>query len=253
MIDWFTVGAQFVNFIVLVALLKWLFYRPILNAMAAREERIASALRDAAGKNAAAEAQLNAVQKQEQEIQNNRARLLKTAADEAEASRLKLVTTAKEEVTAMRQRWVEAAQRDKERVEHELVGTLQSELLALVGTVLRDLSGTQLEDAIAKRFVAQLKAIAPGDKARMRSDSKSPPVIRSSFAMPQQSQHELQEVVEQELGAGTVRFETAPDLVCGVELATEGHKLSWNVQDWLRSFERSLQESLDNTATHARP
>lgn len=253
LIDWFTVAAQFVNFIVLVVLLKWLFYRPILNAMAAREQRIANALRDAASKNAAAETKLNAVQKQEQEIQNNRARLLKTAADEAEASRLRLITAAKEEVAAMRQCWVEATQRDKERVEHELAITLQSELLGLVRTVLRDLSGIQLEDAIARKFIAQLKAMAPADVARLRSDTQIPPVLRSSFEISEQGRKELQKAVEQELGAVTVRFETAPDLVCGVELATQGHKLSWNIQDWLRSFERSLQEALDNTATHAHP
>ena len=253
LIDWFTVGAQFVNFVVLVVLLRWLFYRPILKAMAAREERIANALRDAARKNAAAEAQLNAVQKQEQEIQAARADLLKKATDEAETSRLRLIADAKAEVGAMRQRWFDSVQREKEHIEHELVVTLQSELLALVQTVLRDLAGTQLEDAIAKKFVAELKTISPNDKAQFRSDLTAPVVVRSSFEIPPQAQGELKKAVEQELGARDVRFATATDLVCGVELATSGHKLSWNVQDWLRSFERSLQETLDNTTPHATP
>src|SRR6266704_2311996 len=43
LIDWFTVGAQFINFIVLVLLMKRFLYRPILEAMAAREQRIAAA------------------------------------------------------------------------------------------------------------------------------------------------------------------------------------------------------------------
>ena len=41
LIDWFTVGAQALNFIILVWLLKRFLYKPILNAVDAREKRIA--------------------------------------------------------------------------------------------------------------------------------------------------------------------------------------------------------------------
>ena len=44
LIDWFTVGAQAVNFIILVWLLKRFLYKPILNAIDAREKRIATEL-----------------------------------------------------------------------------------------------------------------------------------------------------------------------------------------------------------------
>jgi F-type H+-transporting ATPase subunit b len=46
-IDWFTVGAQVLNFVILVWLLKRFLYRPILNAVDARETRIAGELADA--------------------------------------------------------------------------------------------------------------------------------------------------------------------------------------------------------------
>jgi F-type H+-transporting ATPase subunit b len=38
LIDWFTVGAQAVNFLILVWLLKRFLYRPVLAAVDAREE-----------------------------------------------------------------------------------------------------------------------------------------------------------------------------------------------------------------------
>jgi len=47
LIDWFTVGAQALNFLVLVWLLKHFLYKPILNAINAREKGIASKLADA--------------------------------------------------------------------------------------------------------------------------------------------------------------------------------------------------------------
>ncbi len=50
LIDWFTVGAQALNFLILVWLMKRFLYRPILHAIDAREKPIAGELADAVGK-----------------------------------------------------------------------------------------------------------------------------------------------------------------------------------------------------------
>jgi F-type H+-transporting ATPase subunit b len=54
LIDWFTVIAQIINFLILVYLLKRFLYKPILNAIDEREKRIASQLEDAAKQKAEA-------------------------------------------------------------------------------------------------------------------------------------------------------------------------------------------------------
>ena len=43
LIDWFTVGAQLLNFLILVCLMKRFLYQPVLDAIAAREQKIAAA------------------------------------------------------------------------------------------------------------------------------------------------------------------------------------------------------------------
>jgi F-type H+-transporting ATPase subunit b len=57
LIDWFTVGAQAVNFLILVWLLKRFLYRPVLAAIDAREKKIAAQLADAAQREARAQAE----------------------------------------------------------------------------------------------------------------------------------------------------------------------------------------------------
>ena len=47
LIDWFTVGAQALNFLILVWLMKRFLYKPILHAIDEREKRIAAELADA--------------------------------------------------------------------------------------------------------------------------------------------------------------------------------------------------------------
>ena len=68
LIDWFTVGAQALNFIILVWLLKRYLYKPILNAVDTREKRIAAELADADAKRAEAE-------KAREEFQHNQSHL----------------------------------------------------------------------------------------------------------------------------------------------------------------------------------
>ena len=48
LIDWFTVGAQALNFLILVWLLKRYLYKPVLAAIDARERKVAGTIADAA-------------------------------------------------------------------------------------------------------------------------------------------------------------------------------------------------------------
>jgi F-type H+-transporting ATPase subunit b len=57
LIDWFTVGAQLLNFIILVWLMKRFLYQPVLDAIAAREQKIAAQLADVAAAKAQAHRQ----------------------------------------------------------------------------------------------------------------------------------------------------------------------------------------------------
>ena len=54
-INWFTVIAQIVNFLILVWLLKRFLYKPVLKAIDDREQKVAAKLKDAEIKNAEAE------------------------------------------------------------------------------------------------------------------------------------------------------------------------------------------------------
>ena len=74
--DWFTVGAQALNFLVLVWLMKRFLYKPILDAIDAREKRIALALLDAALKQTAAQKERDEFQKKNEDFDHQRNDLL---------------------------------------------------------------------------------------------------------------------------------------------------------------------------------
>ena len=101
LIDWFTVGAQALNFIVLVWLLKRFLYKPILNAIDAREKRIATELADADAKKAEAQRERDEFQHKNEAFDQQRAALLSKATQEANAERQRLLGEAREAADAL--------------------------------------------------------------------------------------------------------------------------------------------------------
>ena len=67
-VDWFTVAAQAINFLILVWLLKRFLYLPILNAIDAREKRIADEITDANARKAEAQKERDEFQRRNEEF-----------------------------------------------------------------------------------------------------------------------------------------------------------------------------------------
>ena len=96
LIDWFTVGAQALNFLILVWLMRRFLYKPILHAIDEREKRIAAELSNADAKKAEAEKERDEFQNKNTEFDQQRAALLSKATDEAQAERQRLLDEAQE-------------------------------------------------------------------------------------------------------------------------------------------------------------
>ena len=78
-LDWFTLIAQIVNFLVLVWLLKHLFYGRVIRAMNEREARIAGRLEEAARTRASAEQEAELFRTRNRELEEQRDGMLARA------------------------------------------------------------------------------------------------------------------------------------------------------------------------------
>ena len=101
LIDWFTVGAQVLNFLILVLLLRHFLYGPILAAIAAREKLIAGKISDATAKDAEATRQRDEYQKKNDAFDTERTALLKKATDAAHTESERLLDEARKAADAL--------------------------------------------------------------------------------------------------------------------------------------------------------
>jgi len=95
LIDWFTIIAQVFNFLILVWLMKRFLYKPILNAIDAREKRIADELASADKKKAEAQKESDEFKHKNEEFDKQRAALLSKATQDAQTERQKLMDEAR--------------------------------------------------------------------------------------------------------------------------------------------------------------
>ena len=69
--------------------------------------------------------------------------------------------------------------------------------------------------------------------------------MRSAFDLPEEQRAAIQSALNETFSAKIrVRFETAPDLVSGIELTTNGQKVAWSIADYLASLEKGVDELL---------
>jgi F-type H+-transporting ATPase subunit b len=248
LIDWFTVGAQALNFVVLVWLMKRFLYKPILHAIDAREKRIAGELADAAAKKAEAQKERDDYQHKNEEFDQQRAALLSQATDEANAERLRLLDEARQAADALSAKRQEALRNDAHHLNQAIARRTQQEVFAIARKALTDLATTSLEERMGEVFTRRLREMDGQTKkglANALRTASAPAIVRSAFDMPVEQRSTIQNALNEAFSADIhVRFETAPELVSGIELTTDGHKVAWSIADYLASLEKGVGELL---------
>jgi F-type H+-transporting ATPase subunit b len=240
LVDWFTVGAQALNFLILVWLMKRFLYQPILRAIDAREKRIAAELADADAKRTEAEQERARFEKKNEEFARQRAELMKQVADEAEAERERLLGEARQAAEAWRAKGQEALRSEARSLNEAISRRAQGEVFAIARKTLKDLAGTTLEERMSAMFTRRLRDLRDEAKQGLvtaLSASSAPAIVRSAYELSS-----LNECVSLEVA---VQFETAPELVSGIELTSNGQKVAWSISDYLRSLEEGVKELLD--------
>ena len=249
LIDWFTVTAQVINFMVLVYLLKRFLYGPIIKAMDEREKRIALRLEKAQKKKEEAERELERYAKKNRDLDNRSEALLSEIKEEADARRKELINEARKEVEAIRNNWYEAIQREKEAFLQDLRRHAGKQTCAVARRVLRDLANLDLEHHIIRVFIERLRNLADEELGALKESilkSGGRINLRSAFEIPQEMTRQIAEALQNQ-GADPVdlQVEVSSDVVCGIELKVHGRKIVWSLEAYLDTLEEALVEALE--------
>jgi len=250
LIDWFTVIAQTLNFLILVWLMKRFLYKPILHAIDQREKLIAKELADAAATQSDAQKEREEFQQKNEAFDQQRAALMSKATDEAKAERQRLLDDARQAADDLSAKRLESLRNDVRNMNQDITLRTQQEVFAISRKVLTDLADTSLEKRILDLFINKLKTSKGEEKDQLTAAIKvtrNTVVVRTSFDLSAELSATTERAIKETFGIeNQIRFETSSDLISGIELVTDGHKLSWSIADYLKSMENGIAELLDD-------
>lgn len=255
LIDWFTVAAQIVNFLILVWLLKHFLYKPILDAIDAREKRIAAELADADKKKAEAEKERADFDDKNKTFDQQRSVLLGKAADEAKAERERLIDQAKKDAASLRANLADSLRGDQVRLASEITHLAEKEVFAIVRKTLTDLATASLEERVVEVFTRHLRELDPKVKELLSTaikNSSQPALVRSAFILPADQQSAIQNALNETFSAVvTIKFEDSQDVICGIELTANGQKVAWSIASYLTSLSKKVGDLVDTQSPPA--
>lgn len=243
-IDWFTVAAQVINFLVLMWLLKRFLYQPILNAIAAREKHIAEQLAEAKATDAKAQKEQADFTQKNEVFEKQKAKLLRDAKKDVEASRDKLLGQAKEDADAMHSKRKEALDQEMQDSLEDTIKQLRKEVFAATKKLLHDLADVELEERMIAVFIKRLQGLSAKDLSKMAADKPSQNIhISSAFGLSKASEKSLKKAIKETLKTDKIIFKKVPELLSGIELSVAGQKLAWSADDYLKTMQESVEHA----------
>jgi F-type H+-transporting ATPase subunit b len=246
---WFTFAAQIVNFLVLVALLRWLLYGRIVRAMHDRKAKIQNRLEEAEQWRREAEMTAHEHEEKVREIEQRREQMLESARGQAQEEGERWRREAREEVGRKRQQWEESFRRERRELLSEVRRQAGHAGVEAARRTLEQLADVDLESRICDRFAERLRELDGQQRdeiARHLGDGEDVVSIRSAFNVSQERRKRLRETLRETIGYNAaIEFEQASDLICGLELDVGGYRFGWNVKQFLHDLELEFDDKME--------
>jgi F-type H+-transporting ATPase subunit b len=243
-INWFTLIAQVINFLVLMWLLKRYLYKPILKAIDERENNIVAQLNEAEAKKAEALREREEFNEKNRTFDRQREALMQKAIEESNAKAQKLKEEAREEANLLKVRLEKGVREDQANRNHEIAQRIQQEVVDIARKTLSELSSVGLEEQSLRTFVKKIKNLKEDEKQKFISTltaGNGSILVKSAFQLSTNQQSEIEQAIAAILGKKRqFDFKVVPELISGIELTANGYKLSWSISEYINTLENSI-------------
>lgn len=251
-IDWFVLFCQIFNFLLLVYLLKRFLYGRIIKAMDDREAKIAARFADAEDMKVKATAAAELYEKRNQSLNETKEQMLNEATIAADAKRRELMEKVREEVDQVKTRWQDMLVREKDAFFSDLRQRAARQLYATARKALRDLADADLEERIVDEFLRRVRELDEEKSVQIRkaiSGGGNNVIIQSAFSISEPRRAKIEETLKKQITSGfKIKYLQQEEIVSGIELRVNGHKIAWSLNEYLETLVESMTETLQKEA-----
>lgn len=242
LIDWFTVLAQIVNFLILIYLLKRFLYGPIIRAMEEREKKMAAALDRAENAEKKASQRSQELERERQDLLRSKEKLLTEAKAEVETWRESTLKASKEEIASLRRSWMERLDADRQAFLKALKRRIAEQIIHISDKVLKDLANENLEQQVIRIF---LEKVSETKDEFSQKDLSRDVSVQSGLPLSEDQVQEIRKQMEQWFSVTSpIKFHVLPDLGMGIQVIAGDRKVAWNLVEYLENLEKEIMAGL---------
>jgi len=240
-IDWFTLIAQIVNFLILLGLLKYFLYDRITAAMDQRKQDISDRITEAQETKSSAEEELEKYRRKKQEIEERQQEILNSAKEEAENKKKEMVREARSELEQRRRRWREALRKEQDDFVSDLQEQIGKQTYTVVRRAMADLADMEIEKAMVESFINRLDNLEDEELSRISESAEKADggvVVTTSFPPGDETisriNKSLKELLDENID---ISYRQSDDILAGIQVDVGGRRLAWNIKHYLDNLE----------------
>ena len=247
-LDWITVGAQAINFLVLIWLLRRFLYAPIMQAMEAREARITARFKQAASREAEAATQAHELEAAKRELDASHASLMADARRAADEHERELVLRAKAEIDEQSRAWKRLVERERADFITHLQKAMTGQVCELTRAALEDLADTDLEPRIVAVFCRMLDHLPEVERQDFvtgytQADGKIE--VRTPLALSVTLRDDVRQALRAIVGEdASIRFLTDKTMSAGIKVKAGSRSVSWTIDSYMNDLKRRAEAEL---------
>jgi F-type H+-transporting ATPase subunit b len=244
LIDWFTVAAQAVNFLILAWLLKRFLYGPIIAAMQERREGLAHELNQTREARTEADRHAEELSKKREDLEKEAQAMLTKARAEADERREQWLKEAKTEVEERSQAWIEAVEREQAAMGDRMRHRIGEQVVRLSEKVLQDLAGDELEARALADFISRLA------RSDVETQVSGDVTVRTGFPLSENVLDRLETAIREHFpDCGKIETIEDDSIGFGIVMVGGDTKWEWNLASYMDDVESVIFAELAETRT----
>jgi len=216
-IDWWTLGLQAINVLILVWLLARFFWAPVATMIAERRDSIAQSLAAAEAGRAAAAAQLAAIEETRAGFTTEREAVLATARADADKEAASRLAKARQDAEDLRQEAQASLLRERQAAERQWQEQAGILAVDIAGKLVARLDDTALRRAFFNDLLHGIAALPDVQRSGLTAADASLD-LTSAWPLAPAEMAEFGNALVASLGCPRPRLSTDPALIAGFEL-----------------------------------
>lgn len=217
-LDWWGVGLQAINVLILVWLLGRLFWRPVAEAIARRQDAAQAMLDGANTAQAEVDAALAEVAEVRAGIAAERDAMLAEAKATADTAKQTALRDAKDEADTLIAAAQTAIERERKTARKENATRAADLSVEIAARLLERFDTPDVRQAFLTKLVDAIAALSAPERAALATAATDLQIV-TAIAPSDAEKSMIAEAVEQALGGNpTFQFVTDPDLIAGIEV-----------------------------------